>query len=269
MSLINEALKKAQRLRLEQQAGAAADAPAGEIRKRARPMRAQTLVLLIAGASVLVVFSVVITVYLLNSEDEAPAFSPTVIVAPPPSAPLVDAAAPSPVIVAPVIPNSTTAAETPLQIEPAAATNASPTIVVPDTVPDAPAPAPNVAPVASASESASSTAATASTTSPASPSAVAPSPAASQPLPTPAAAKLAAAVEAIAPDPDVRAQQFIDTLRVTGIRASGDDSKVLMNDRVYRVNDIVDRTLGLKLIKVAPDSLIFSDPTGATYTKIF
>jgi hypothetical protein len=259
MSLINEALKKAQRLRHEQQAGPVTDAPAGEIRKRARPMRAQTLVLLIAGASVLVVFSVVITVYLLNSEDDAPAFSPTVIVTPPTSAPLVDPAAPSPVIVAPVIPNSAAAPETSPAIEPVATSATPPAIVVPDLAATTPASAPDLAPVATAPEPASSTA----TSTPAS------APAASEPPPTAAAAKLAAAVEAIAPDPDVRAQQFIDALRVTGIRASGNDSKVLMNDRVYRVNDIVDRTLGLKLIKVAPDSLTFSDPTGATYTKIF
>ncbi|HYD84004.1 MAG TPA: hypothetical protein VEA63_08115, partial [Opitutus sp.] len=181
-------------------------------------------------------------------------------VTPPTSAPLVDPAAPSPVIVAPVIPNSAAAPEIPPAIEPVATSTTPPAIVVPDLAATTPASAPEVAPVATAPEPASSTAATSTPAS---------APAASEPPPTAAAAKLAAAVEAIAPDSDVRAQQFIDALRVTGIRASGNDSKVLMNDRVYRVNDIVDRTLGLKLIKVAPDSLTFSDPTGATYTKIF
>ena len=54
-----------------------------------------------------------------------------------------------------------------------------------------------------------------------------------------------------------------------GIRSSGNESKVLMNDRVYRVNDIVDRNLGVKLTKVAPDSLTFTDANGATYVKYF
>jgi hypothetical protein len=35
------------------------------------------------------------------------------------------------------------------------------------------------------------------------------------------------------------------------------------------VNDIVERTLGLKLIKVSSDALTFADPNGATYVKNF
>ena len=259
MSLINDALKKAQRLRLEQQAAASGDAPAGEIRKRARPMRAQLLALLIAGGTVLVVFSVIITVYLLNRDSNLTS-TPAPLANP---APIVDASAPSPVIVAPVIPaapnNPTPPTVIPQPVDTAATPPVAspPAIVVPDPVaPTATPPAPTATSTPVAPPTAESSA---------------PSPASSAPADTPAAVPpaVAAAVEAIAPAPDMRAQQFVDALRVTGIRAAGDDSKVLMNDRVYRVNDIVDRNLGLKLIKVAPDSLLFSDPTGATYTKIF
>ena len=42
-----------------------------------------------------------------------------------------------------------------------------------------------------------------------------------------------------------------------------------MNERVYRVNDIVERTLGVRLIKVAVDSLTFADPNGISYVKNF
>ena len=259
MSLINDALKKAQRLRLEQQASARGDAPAGEIRKRARPMRAQLLVLLIAGGTVLVVFSVIITVYLLNRDSNvAPAPAPLAK-----SAPIVDASAPSPVIVAPTIPapssSATPSTATPEPVSAVATPPVStpPAIVVPETVaPAATPPAPTVTTTSAAAAPAESSASSAA------PSAPADAPATIPPA-------VAAAVEAIAPSPDVRAQQFVDALRVTGIRASGNDSKVLMNDRVFRVNDIVDRNLGLKLIMVAPDSLLFADPTGATYTKIF
>jgi len=61
---------------------------------------------------------------------------------------------------------------------------------------------------------------------------------------------------------DARIQTYIDALRVTGIRASGTDSKVLMNDRVFRVNDIVERSLGLRLTGVAADRLSFTDENG-------
>jgi len=47
------------------------------------------------------------------------------------------------------------------------------------------------------------------------------------------------------------------------------DGRVLMNDRVYRVNDVVDRTLGIKLITVAVDTLTFADPNGVVYVKHF
>jgi hypothetical protein len=69
------------------------------------------------------------------------------------------------------------------------------------------------------------------------------------------------------PKPDERIAAFVDSLRVTAIRAN--DNKVIMNDRVYRVNDIVERTMGIKLVKVAPDSLTFADANGITYVKYF
>jgi hypothetical protein len=44
---------------------------------------------------------------------------------------------------------------------------------------------------------------------------------------------------------------------------------VLMNDKVYRVNDTVDRALGVKLVKVGADALTFADANGITYEKKF
>jgi hypothetical protein len=42
-----------------------------------------------------------------------------------------------------------------------------------------------------------------------------------------------------------------------------------MNDRVFRVNDIVERTFGLRLTKVDTNSLTFTDAGGAVYVKNF
>jgi hypothetical protein len=47
----------------------------------------------------------------------------------------------------------------------------------------------------------------------------------------------------------------------------GDDSRVLINDRVYRVNEVVDRNLGIRLVKVEPGSLHFVDARGVAYVK--
>jgi hypothetical protein len=38
---------------------------------------------------------------------------------------------------------------------------------------------------------------------------------------------------------------------------------------VYRLNDVVDYTLGLRLTKVTADGLTFTDANGTTYVKNF
>ena len=62
---------------------------------------------------------------------------------------------------------------------------------------------------------------------------------------------------------------FVEAVRVTGIRSFGTESRVLMNERVFKVNDIVDRLLGVKLTAVQSDSLTFTDANGVTYVKNF
>ena len=208
MSLINEALKKAQRQRSDQPPGMMSSAERME--HHDRPARTQSIVLLVAGAAVLVVFSVVVTVYLLNRTPVATtpvlADNPTSTGATAPHS-AVDLAAPSPVIVAPMI--------------------------------AVPAPAREQAPAAA---------------------------------PTPTVATAAPIeIPPITPvrQPELHIQLWVDAIHVTGVRYSGGENKVLMNDRVYRVNDIVDRALVLKLVKVEPELLTFTDPNGMVYTKSF
>ena len=45
--------------------------------------------------------------------------------------------------------------------------------------------------------------------------------------------------------------------------------RALMNDRVYRVNEIVERNFGLRLTKVEANSLTFTDASGVVYVKNF
>ena len=69
--------------------------------------------------------------------------------------------------------------------------------------------------------------------------------------------------------PNSRSSAIVDTLRVSGIRASGTDPKVLMNERVYRLNDVIDHSIGLRLKEINPNNLVFIDETGATYVRNF
>jgi hypothetical protein len=230
MSLINEALKKAQRQRSDQPPGSSSNAD--RMNDRRRPLSAQSVILLVAGAAVLVVFSVVITVYLLNRN---PATAPAALAAstPKPAAPAVDLTAPSPVIVPPVVPAATSAVAS---TTPADATPATET---PPAVSALPSAMPSKTPPASVA-----------TTNPVAETA--------EPLPS----------TPVRPT-ELEIQLFVDAIRVTGIKSSGGESKVLMNDRVYRVNDFVNRSLALKLVRVEPEMLTFSDASGTTYTKSF
>jgi hypothetical protein len=217
MSLINEALKKAQRQRAPDAAAGAydpavsADLSSGPIARRRRPMPAQTLLLIVAGAAVLVVFSAVGTVYLMNRSPE-PKSVPVTILPPPPVEAAPDAVA-VPANIAPA-----TAAPSP-ELSPPAVVALPPSTAVLAVPPAEPTSIPPV-------------------------------------VPAPAL-------------PDPKIQTYVDAIHVAGIRSSGADSKVLMNDRVYRVGDTVDVELGLKLAKVASDSLTFIDARNVSYRKNF
>ena len=110
-----------------------------------------------------------------------------------------------------------------------------------------------------------------------------PSSATSKPIPAPVVETKPAVVVPVAPPPEPevpkpvipapkiasKAVMYIEALRVAGIRASSTDSKVLMNDRVYRIGDTVEHQLGLKLAVIAPSALTFEDENGARYTRNF
>lgn len=66
-----------------------------------------------------------------------------------------------------------------------------------------------------------------------------------------------------------RIQSFVDRLRVTSIRISDTGNKAILNDRLFRVNDLVEPTLGLRLTDIQPNVLTFTDETGATYLRHF
>lgn len=89
-------------------------------------------------------------------------------------------------------------------------------------------------------------------------------PAAATPMPVEETKSVAPAAAAkIGP----KAVAFIDALRIAGVRASGVDGKAIMNDRVYRIGDTVEHVLGLKLAAITAESLTFEDENGARYTR--
>ena len=266
MSLINDALKKAQR---DRDPLAPTDAlgagPSG--RSKARTPAQHWLLVLGSGALVLVVLSVAFTLF-WTTPDAPPRKAAAVAPAARPAATTAPAAT-APAIV-PVLPAARPA---PAEVPPAVVTPPSPP----------PLPAATSAPVKNAAAASPAQPAAPATIAPAKPAPAAPAPppslrpepiapTATTPAVTPAAtaapaSPAAPSAPAAPPRPDEKVSAFIGTLRVAGVRAMGDDSRVLINDRVYRVNEVVDRNLGIRLVKVEPGSLHFVDGRGVTYVK--
>ena len=87
---------------------------------------------------------------------------------------------------------------------------------------------------------------------------------ASPPAPTPTVPPIAAPTTR-----NPRIIAYVEALRIAGIRPSDTDPRVLMNDRVFRLNDVVDRNLGLRLTAVESQRLVFTDEDGFDYEKRF
>jgi len=218
MSLINDALKKAARLRAEEQAGMSPPMPGGghgRVSRQREPIRTQTVVLIAAAAVALIVVSAVITGILVTAKPE-----PKAAVAARPTPDALPRPAPQKVVVqAPAI-----------------------AVSVPRPIAAQPTPAPTLA--ARAAET----------------------------PPVASAAEPAAAAAPSASTPKARnelVQGIVDRFHVSGARAAGADSKALIDGHVYRVNDIMEKTVGLKLAKVEADRLTFVDADGNTYVKTF
>ena len=262
MSLINEALKKAQKQRThEPHATATAGSPPPpppRVAKRSQPMPAQTLVII--GMMCLVLLVAIVAGAWFIFGNSAP--SETIAT---PIMPNVKGAAvvAQPAATAPVTPLPTAPADVP---QPATnALNSSLPAVAAQgpavpaaTLPAVPVPATTASP-ATPSPSPAALVATTLVGSPASPS---------SPAETPLHIDLTPAERAYVP-PNPKVSAVVDLLRVSGIRASASDPKVLMNDRVFRLNDLVDRGTGLRLLEITPGHLVFIDEEGATYIKNF
>lgn len=249
MSLINDALKKAQKQRggevpPQSTMPASGGQPAAQPARPARPVSSGAPVATIGITVALIVGAIAGSAFIFMRRKPAePAGQnpPIVAQATNPNAPAAtQPATPLPAAVAPPSP-------APAQTEPAPSTFVVSAPVTPAPVPVEPAKPkrePARPPIIITSASATP--------------AVTGTPPATEPVPATGTGRM-----------DSRAIDFIESLRVAGIRASANDSKVLMNDRVYRVGNIVDRPMGLRLTGITTNSLSFADAQGATYTREF
>lgn len=274
MSLINDALKKAQKLQTPQPPASAPPpdpAPAAPtfapaVVRRGKPVGFETMLLGLVALAVVLVGATVIAVLGLRKEEKpvVAAAPPSISPAPaalPGSAPATPAAAPDATPPAPTVtplPSQLPASEPAPQSAvspPPASPSPVPVMAAPVSAPPGESPSPSVSVQINAAAAPAPIAVAALPPVPVSkiePPAVKPAPKPSPPT---------------APLQNRKILVYLDNLRVTGVRAAGPDSKVLMNDRVYRVNDMVDYELGLRLTGVSTAALSFVDDNGVVYTK--
>ena len=258
MSLINDALKKAQKSQTQQPATAAAPVAPISARMAGKPgvvMSFERMLLLVAVLAAVIVGAIAIAVVLLREDDRPvvakaanPAHTLPVAASSPAPAPVRTSA----IAARPVIPTPARSSA-PQAAEPVSAPLIAVATVRPRASPvSLPPPA---ATAISVDLGASSAPAVAN---------VAPTPPAAQPAPPSPTPPQDAKAEK-----RVRILSFIENAHVAGVRLAGDDSKVLMNEHVYRLNNLVSMELGLRLTGVAAAALTFVDENGVVYTKTF
>lgn len=235
MSLINDALRKAQKQRtgeappLASMPGVGGESPA-RIAKRAKPAGFNALLLRLGlGAGALLIVAGIGAYFAFRSPRAEPAAPP----------------APSPTGVAATPPQTSSSAAPAPVAEPTTPTFTLPVVT--------PAVTPKPEPVAAKAP----------------PEMVATKPAAPVAKAPVEIAPAAPATPAPPAKMDNKAVAYIENLRIAGIRASTTDAKVLMSDRVYRPGDMVERELGLKLVGITSGSLTFENEQGARYTRSF
>jgi hypothetical protein len=72
-----------------------------------------------------------------------------------------------------------------------------------------------------------------------------------------------------APTTHPKISDFVEALRISVVRLTPTDPKVVLNGQVFRSNDVVDRSLNVRLIKIEAARLVFKDINGFEYIKAY
>jgi cytoskeletal protein RodZ len=246
------------------------------VARRGNPIKFETILLGLVALVVVLVGVTVIAVLVFKKETKPVVASAPHATTPAPAVPSAPASTPPVAASAPSAepaakpattgPAPATAPTTP-PVSPPAATAVAPSPQPPASPPPAPVvAAPVSAPTGEPPAPAVSAQITTATAT-AAPAATEPPPADVARSEPPATNSSARSFPPAGPHQDHKILALINNLHVTGVRVAGDDSKVLMNNRVYRVNDMIDYELGVKLTGVSTTALTFVDENGIVYTR--
>ncbi len=62
---------------------------------------------------------------------------------------------------------------------------------------------------------------------------------------------------------------YLDSLYVGAVKSAGRNSKVVLNNKVYRPNSMVSSEFNLRVLEIHPQEIIFIDDAGTQYIKYF
>jgi rRNA maturation endonuclease Nob1 len=82
-----------------------------------------------------------------------------------------------------------------------------------------------------------------------------------------AEAEAAAAQKAASAKPSREVIEWLGASKISGVRLSGSDSRVILNGNAYSVGDEVNFSLGLKVLVIQETRILFEDRNGKKYMK--
>ena len=71
------------------------------------------------------------------------------------------------------------------------------------------------------------------------------------------------------PGPIKEIADWVEQCTISGVRITSSKSKVILNNKGYSPNEVINDNLGLKILKIEPDRIRFIDSNGAEYIKSF
>jgi len=84
---------------------------------------------------------------------------------------------------------------------------------------------------------------------------------------------IAETIEAPAPEPEPMPNQeiskWLEQSKISGVRITRSSSKVILNNKAFVKGDHVNLSLGLSVLEIEPERIIFIDANGVEYLKLF
>ena len=66
---------------------------------------------------------------------------------------------------------------------------------------------------------------------------------------------------------DAKISASRDKIHITGVRDTSIEARVLVNEKVHRIKDLIGRELGPRLTEVSSSLVVFVDASGHKYQK--